>query len=182
MTGFEKRRRISSVTEHNSKMRTITFGLFACLALGCECFAPTLNQIPRSRKLSAVSQTRPLRIAPKATLSADYYSLMATATNLLLAVDSDESKVDRLYNGIPATGAVEVCNICLQKIGEGFSLFLLICHLMLRSSNFTVTYPKTLTGSGMGSPRVCDWNFTDPRDRHPPPPQAGRGRFQRSAK
>jgi hypothetical protein len=100
-------------------MRSITFGLFACLALGCECFAPTLNQIPRSRKLSAVSQTRPLRIAPKATLSADYYSLMATATNLLLAVDSDESKVDRLYNGIPATGAVEVCNICFHKIGDG---------------------------------------------------------------
>jgi hypothetical protein len=97
-------------------MRSVSFAVFACLALGCECFAPTLNQIPRSRKLSVVSQTRPLRIAPKASLSADYYSVMATATNLLLAVDSDESKVDRLYNGIPATGAVEVIHDIQQDV------------------------------------------------------------------
>ena len=90
-------------------MKFVCLTILVCFVLGCEGFVPTLNQLPRASKLSIVSQTRPLRIAPKASLTADYYNVMAAATNLILAVDSDESKVDRLYNGIPATGAVEVC-------------------------------------------------------------------------
>ena len=80
---------------------------FACLTLGCECFTPTLR-IPLNARSAAKFQTRPLRIVPRASLSDGYYSLAATATNLLLAFDSEGSKVDRLYNGVPATGAVEV--------------------------------------------------------------------------
>ena len=93
-------------------MRSISNTVFvASLVLGCEGFAPTLYMLPKASRLSIVSQSRSLRVSPKASLTTEYYNAMAVATNLLLAVDSDESKVDRLYNGIPATGAVEVCSL-----------------------------------------------------------------------
>jgi hypothetical protein len=83
---------------------------FACLTIGAECFTPTLRVLPLNAPPSAAKlQTRSLRIAPRASLSDGYYSLAASATNLLVAFDAEGSKVDRLYNGIPATGAVEVC-------------------------------------------------------------------------
>ena len=87
----------------------------ATFAIGVECFKLVPAQIrnPVSLKtqsfLKPVQSSRYLRLTPKASLSNSYNQVLAGVANILVAVDSDGSKVDNLYNGIPATGAVEVC-------------------------------------------------------------------------
>ncbi len=96
-------------------MRTIVALLFvASCAIGVECFAPIPALGRRSVSLNSQTLLKPakasrcLRSKTKASLSDGYNSVLAGVANILLAVDSDGSKTDSLYNGIPATGAVEV--------------------------------------------------------------------------
>ncbi len=97
-------------------MRIVALLLVATFIVGVECF--TIIPVQINNHFSLKTQTfikrnaqssRCLRLTTKASLSTSYSTALAAVTNLLLAVDSDESKVDNLYNGIPATGAVEVC-------------------------------------------------------------------------
>jgi hypothetical protein len=140
-------------------MKSASVVVFVCLILGCESFAPTLYSLPKANRLNLVSQTRSLRVSPKASLTTEYYNVMATATNLLLAVDSDDSKVDRLYNGIPATGAVDVRSFA--------HITRLICIDIV-----------LLAGTGVGSSCSRRCRFLDYGHRCPSPPQAGFGCVQ----
>ncbi len=96
-------------------MQVVALLLVVSFAIGVECFTLVPAQIrsPVLLKtqlfLKPVQSSRCLRLTPKASLSSVYSTVLAGVANVLLAVDSDESKVDNLYNGIPATGAVEVC-------------------------------------------------------------------------
>ncbi len=80
----------------------------ACLAIGCECFTPALRTIPFNARPAVKIQIRPLRFAPRASLYDGYYSLATTATNLLLAIDDEGSKVEKLYDEVSETVAAEV--------------------------------------------------------------------------
>ncbi len=95
-------------------MRIVALLLLATLSIGVECFTlvPAQTRSPITLKtpfLKPAQSSRCLRLTPKASLSNTYSTVLAGVANILLAVDSDGSKVDNLYNGIPATGAVEVC-------------------------------------------------------------------------
>jgi hypothetical protein len=70
-----------------------------CLILTCESFSPNLFPISKGNRLGLVSVNRPNRIVPKASLSFD--NVMAKATNLLLALESEgeelESAAEKIY-------------------------------------------------------------------------------------
>ena len=86
--------------------------LFALFIVGSESFSLVpagLSLLKQKSMMTPGDSARRLRLTTtKASLSDMYTSSAVALANILLAVDSDESKTDNLYNGIPATGAVEV--------------------------------------------------------------------------
>jgi hypothetical protein len=98
---------------HMRSIQSRFFVALACLAILGECFTPVLRVLPLNARSAVKVQNRPLRMVPTASISGGFSSLATSATNLLLAFDSEGSMVDRLYNGIPATGAVEVYDASL---------------------------------------------------------------------
>mmetsp|Transcript_22539 Transcript_22539/g.56918 ORF Transcript_22539/g.56918 Transcript_22539/m.56918 type:complete len:146 (-) Transcript_22539:378-815(-) len=107
--------------------------LSAVLILSCAlcagAFAPP-STLPLAKGGISASSARPLRglMATKATLHLPV-PVYTIATNILLATtldgfDSDGSKTDNLYNGIPATG--EVAAPAWFPIAAGFAIALVL--------------------------------------------------------
>ena len=70
--------------------------------------------LKQSTMSKSVRFDRCIQSSTKASLSDSYNSILVGVANMLVAVDSDGSKTDNLYNGIPATGAVEVKTLCVN--------------------------------------------------------------------
>jgi hypothetical protein len=121
-----------------------------CLILECDSFAPTINQIPRAKKCGHISSNRPRRIVPKASLSLDHNTILSKATNLLLALESEEAEVETIH-------AIKGIHLYASKVppalwayplyGVGICLIMaIIVHILLKPS--TIDFFQHMNDNG----------------------------------